>query len=102
VTHRKSLLIWYNTHNDRHPSRVQDCEDDIRSPADVVNGWGCDVHDDEVADPVCSGRNGRALLTCFERQDLGRIYPNSGLEADGEGSLEDEQHSGGADACCVC
>jgi len=28
-------------------------------------------------------------------------YPDGGLETDSESALEDEEHGGGADACCV-
>ena len=31
----------------------------------------------------------------------GVTYPDGGLETNSESALEDEKHSGGADACCV-
>jgi len=67
-----------------------------------VDGRRGDVYDNEVTDPVCRRRDGRALLSCLERENLGRVDPDCGLEADGEGALEDEEHGSGADAGGVC
>ena len=44
--------------NDRDHSSVDDCKDDISPVANVMEGDGCDQHDDEVTEPVSSSRHG--------------------------------------------
>lgn len=85
------------TYHDRNPGGVENGKDDVSPPSNVADGWRGDVDDDEVADPVGSSGDGRTLLSELEWQDLGWVDPDRGLETDGEGSLEDEEHGGGAD-----
>ena len=81
--------------DDGDPKGVEDGEDDVGLPTDVLDGGRGDLDDEEVADPVAGGGDGGATLAELEGQDLGRVDPDSGLEADGEGALEDEEHGGG-------
>ena len=82
--------------DDGDPRRVQDGEDDIGLPADVLDRRRRDLDDEEVADPVARRRDGRPALAQPQRQDLRRIDPDGGLEANRKRALEDEEHGGGA------
>lgn len=44
------------THDDGHPGSVQDREDDICPPANVADGGGSNVNDDEIANPIRGSR----------------------------------------------
>lgn len=51
------------TYHDRNPSGVQNSKDNIVLPANIADSWRCDVDNDEIADPIGSSRDGRALLS---------------------------------------
>jgi len=87
--------------HDGHPSCVQDGKDDVGSPLDVSDGGRSDVDDQEVHDPVRAGRDGRSSLAETERENFGGVDPDGGLEANGECTLEDEEHSCGTDTSAI-
>ena len=43
-------------YDDGHPGSVQDREDDICPPANVADGGGSNVNDDEIANPIRGSR----------------------------------------------
>ena len=71
---------------------IQNGKDDIGPISDILNRHGRDLHNHVVEDPIARRRHGRSSLTETQGQDLRRVHPNGGLESDGEGTLEDEEH----------
>ena len=83
------------------PTHIQDSEDDISPPAHIFKSRRRDLHNQEIAYPICRGGYARSFLPQPQRQDLGWIDPDGGLEPDGKGAFEKEQHDRAGDSGSV-
>lgn len=92
----EGFLLHIAAYHDWNPCCVKYREDNVGLPAQVSDGrWG-NIDNKEIANPVHRGRDRRASLAELEWQNLGWVNPDGGLEADGKGALEDEEHGSGA------
>lgn len=82
--------------DDHRKKQVEHEEDHVRPPADVGDGDGRDLHDQEVEDPVTGGGQGGGVRAVPQRHELRRVQPGDGEPANGEdGLVEEEEGQGG-------
>ena len=91
---KRKLATRHLSSSTRNRLTIQNSKDDIGPVPDVLDRHGRDLHDHVVEDPIARRRDGGSPLPEPQGQDLGRVHPDGGLESDGEGPLEDEEHCG--------
>jgi len=80
--------------DERDEHGVEDGEDNVRLPSNVVNGGWRELHHGEVDDPEAGRCHGCAARSQLERADLRGIQPRAGQPALGEDGVEEEEHGG--------
>ena len=75
---------------DGHEASVEDSPDDVKPVAEVIDGAGRDVDDDEVGEPVGAYAEGDTLVARAKGHDLGGVHPADRENAPGEDVEEEE------------
>jgi hypothetical protein len=79
VLELEPLRLRIEDEDDGDPDGVEDGEDDVGLPADVLDRGRRDLYDEEVTDPVAGGGDGGATLAQAEGEDLGSVCWGGGL-----------------------
>ena len=75
---------------DGHEASVEDSPDDVEPVAQIIDGAGRDVDDNEVGEPVGADAEGDALVARAEGHDFGGVHPADGEDTPGEDVEEEE------------
>lgn len=93
--------LWEEVIDERNEDGVEDGEDDVRLPSNVVDGRRRKLHHSEVDDPKAGRRHCCAARSQLECADLRGVQPRAGQPALGEDSVEEEEHGGADDTSRV-
>ena len=88
-TRRLGVEKVYN----RHENGIEDCPDDVKPPAEIIDGIRGDVYDYKVGEPVRTDAQGDTFVAGAKRHDLGSVHPADGEDTPGE-DVEEEEGEG--------
>ena len=77
----------------RHENRIEDCPDDVKPPAEIIDRIRSNVYDYEVGEPMRTDAQGDTLVAGAKRHDLRGVHPADGEDTPGE-DVEEEEGEG--------